>query len=599
MTALDQVLPTPRMIEHRSVDLALDPTEAWAVIRHRPLPQPPLVRALFGLRTLPERRTGREEHHDPGVRLDDLVSTPDTPGFRVLADDGASEIVVGAIGKVWHLAIPFVHVADAGAFASFDEPDYVKVAWALRLEPLGDRDSRLTFELRVDATDEAAWRKFRRYFAVIGPASRWIRRSIMAELAREHGTPESKEDERPLPGDALLSDAKVQVTDAITIAARPEKIWPWLVQMGCRRAGFYAIDALDNGGRRSAREIHPELQDLRVGEVIPATPRGDDGFEVLVLEPERVLSLGGLWDAEHAKQLAFSAPRPRRYWHVTWSFVLERLDAERTRLHVRARAAYPSHRALGVAWTRFAHRLMEHVQLRHLAARAEGRMPADDARDVLESAGGAAVMIAAMSTPFLRSARSRWGVDAPYAARALPGDELVASPRWSWTHGIEIDAPVERVWPWVAQIGADRGGFYSYQWLENVAGCRLRNAESVHPEWAAREGGALVLHPKMPALPIVQLEPGRWFVAFARGDRDTGRGWVDASWLFLVEPLDTHRARFVSRYRCACSDDLATRLAFGPVIIEPIGFAMDRRMLMGVKERAERRDVTLRAAADR
>ena len=66
------------------------------------------------------------------------------------------------------------------------------------------------------------------------------------------------------------------MTHAIDIAATPEAIWPWLVQMGCRRGGFYSIDVLDNGGRRSAREIHPDLQTLPVHTVIPATPRGTE-----------------------------------------------------------------------------------------------------------------------------------------------------------------------------------------------------------------------------------------------------------------------------------------------------------------------------------
>lgn len=106
----------------------------------------------------------------------------------------------------------------------------------------------------------------------------------------------------------------------------------------------------------------------------------------------------------------------------------------------------------------------------------------------------------------------------------------------SGTHGVEIDAPAAAVWPWIAQIGADKGGFYSYQWLENLAGCDVRNAERVHPEWEVKVGDGLRLHPEMPAIPVV---------------------------------------------------DVATRLAYG-VAIEPIGFAMDRRMLLGVKERAER-----------
>jgi hypothetical protein len=63
--------------------------------------------------------------------------------------------------------------------------------------------------------------------------------------------------------------------------------------------------------------------------------------------------------------------------------------------------------------------------------------------------------------------------------------------------------------------------------------------------------------------------------------------WMTARWLFLVEPLGPGRCRVFSRYRCATSDDLASRLQFGPVFVEPVSFAMDRRMLIGIKQRAE------------
>jgi len=199
-------------------------------------------------------------------------------------------------------------------------------------------------------------------------------------------------------------------------------------------------------------------------------------------------------------------------------------------------------------------------------------------------------MLAGLLTPFLRDARNRWGVDEATAQRAYPGDELVGAPRWAWTHGIEIDAPAAAVWPWVAQIGADRAGFYSYQWLENVAGCKLRNAEAIHPEWAIRDNGVLLLHPEMPPLRVASIAPGRWFVVHAPLDenaRSAGKPWAAVSWLFFVEPFDGKRCRLISRYRCACSDDLRTRLQLGATFIEPIGFAMDRRMLKGIKERAE------------
>ncbi|HEY3017113.1 MAG TPA: hypothetical protein VGJ41_18500, partial [Nocardioides sp.] len=154
----------------------------------------------------------------------------------------------------------------------------------------------------------------------------------------------------------------------------------------------------------------------------------------------------------------------------------------------------------------------------------------------MDGVRGVAVMAAALATPFDRHRRSRWGMDAD-DDRTYPGDDLIDRPRWGWTHGIEVAAPADEVWPWIAQVGADRGGFYSYQWLENLAGCGLHNTDAVHPEWAARTGGELVLHPKVPPLRIADVEPGRYFVAYADPSLDAlaqGEAWTAVSWLLLV-----------------------------------------------------------------
>ena len=586
---LDALIPAPRLVEVDHVDLAAPPEQVWKLVRHGDLGSSPLVQALFAVRTLPERLAGKQPA--TSVLIDDLRSTPEKPGFSLLLDEPPKGFAVGAIGKVWQLNIPFVHVDSVAEFAAFSQHDFVKVAWSIRVLPLGAQDSRLELEVRVDATDDEAWRKFERYFRLIGPGSHFIRRSLMSSLARELGTPESVESRRPLPGDELLPAARAEATDGITISASPEQIWPWLLQMGCRRAGYYSVDWLDNGGARSSRELVPELLHLTVGQVIPATPDGDDGFEVLSLDAPRSLVLGGLYDADASRQLKFAVARPEHYWHVTWSFVLEPLNDRSTRLHVRARAAFPESGAFHASWIRPVHHFMQRRMLQHLAARVEERLPRDDYRDVLAGVGGAALMLAAILTPFLRHARNHWGVSEADANAAHVGDELVPEPLWSWTHGVEIDAPSDRVWRWVAQMGADRGGFYSYQWLENIAGCELRNADAVHPEWELEQGDKLVLHPKVPPLEIVRLERGRHLLAYARADeaaRKAGKPWAAASWLFELEPLPQNRTRLITRYRIACSPDFATRLAFGPTLVEPIGFAMDRRLLLGIKARVER-----------
>jgi hypothetical protein len=420
LSALDSVVPTPRLLETESVDLAVPPERAWELVRSSDFARLPLVHALFALRTLPGRVLHHQEKEEMSLRIDHLVSTPERPGFQILREEPPRDLVVGAIGKVWHVDIPFVHVGSALEFAAFHQPDFAKVAWGLHLAPLGADGTRLTFELRVDAMDDAAWHKFKAYFHLIGPWSRLIRRSLLADIARQTGTPESKEEE-------------------------------------------------------------------------------------------------------------------------------------------------------------------------HL--RAEGRLPRDDWHDIAEGIGGAAIMAAAFLTSFLRGARNHWGVDADTAGRSYPGDDRIPVPRWGWTHGVEIEAKASDVWPWIAQIGADRGGFYSYQWLENVVGCGVSNAESVHPEWEVKEGGEFRLHPRMPPLRVIAVEPGKWFVVHAgtpEAERAKGGPWIETTWLFYLEPLGEDRCRFLSRYRCDTSDDLATRLSFGQATMEPIGFVMDRRMLLGVKERAER-----------
>jgi len=225
----------------------------------------------------------------------------------------------------------------------------------------------------------------------------------------------------------------------------------------------------------------------------------------------------------------------------------------------------------------------------------------DRLHDVMSGLAGAGIIAAALLTPFLRPRRLSWGADTATAHRSFPGDDLVAQPRWAWTHAVEIHAPAEAIWPWVAQIGADRAGFYSYQWLENLVGCHMRNTDVIHPDWAQRAGGSLMLHPKAPPLAIVAVEDGRSLLAYMAPTQNLSAHapttrWMKASWLFLVQPRGAERCQLISRYRCATSNDVASKLQFGAALIEPISFAMDRRMLIGIKQRAERTSASSLAA---
>jgi hypothetical protein len=161
---------------------------------------------------------------------------------------------------------------------------------------------------------------------------------------------------RPLPGDRLMTRPGFKATRAITIAARPEHIWPWLVQLGSGRAGWYAIDRIDNAGVPSALTIRPELQDLQVGDLVPMVVGQEIGPRVKELEPNRRM----LWWDGHGE--------------FTWEWMLDPLDDQTTRLLCRVQEAYPplwSRRMLYAVAASIGDIVMVRKQLRGIRARAE------------------------------------------------------------------------------------------------------------------------------------------------------------------------------------------------------------------------------------
>jgi hypothetical protein len=160
-----------------------------------------------------------------------------------------------------------------------------------------------------------------------------------------------------MPGDDLLPRAQYRCTRAITIDAPARAVWPWLVQVGCRRAGFYSNDLLDNLGQPSAREIVPELQDLDVGQWVPMSPTPSDStaFSVDSFEVNRWL----LW----------------RKPDSTWAWTLTELDDSRTRLVTRVHACYdwgkPASALLAILLMEFGDFAMMRRMLRGIKERAE------------------------------------------------------------------------------------------------------------------------------------------------------------------------------------------------------------------------------------
>jgi hypothetical protein len=145
----------------------------------------------------------------------------------------------------------------------------------------------------------------------------------------------------PFPGADLVLEGKRSSTMAVTIAASPEQVWPWLVQMGWERGGWYSWDRLDNAGRQSASEVHPEWQDVAVGDQLSlwAMGRRMDAYRVGVLEPNRFLGLYGCTDLL-GRWLDPKEPRPAFYMEGIWGFLLKPLPGGRTRLVISGYQTY-------------------------------------------------------------------------------------------------------------------------------------------------------------------------------------------------------------------------------------------------------------------
>lgn len=160
--------------------------------------------------------------------------------------------------------------------------------------------------------------------------------------------------------------------------------------------------------------------------------------------------------------------------------------------------------------------------------------------------------------------------------RVLPGDEVVPAPPVDVTRAVTIAAPPAAVWPWLAQIGQGRAGFYSHTWLENLAGCQIENADRIHPEWQEIGPGDLVrMHPQAPPLVVRRVEPRRLLVLGEPGV---------FSWAFVLEPTATGTRLLV---RSRGSFGLPAVLA---PLLEPAHGVMERAMLDGIRRRAERSD---------
>jgi hypothetical protein len=197
--------------------------------------------------------------------------------------------------------------------------------------------------------------------------------------------------------------------------------------------------------------------------------------------------------------------------------------------------------------------------------------------------GRASLALAGAAAAYLLLLRERcltWGARPEEVSREMPGDELIPDPDTLATRATTIDAPPSAIWPWLVQMGSGRGGAYTYDWIENLFGLEMHSADEILPEFQGlAEGDVLPMGRSGPGMRVEILRPER-FLTFRF---ETGT-WV---WIFGLYPEDGS-TRLVSRNRLAAPQAGVLSRLFNTLFMEPGSLVMERKMLIGIKDRAER-----------
>ena len=164
-----------------------------------------------------------------------------------------------------------------------------------------------------------------------------------------------------------------------------------------------------------------------------------------------------------------------------------------------------------------------------------------------------------------------------------PGDEAVPRSEASGSRAIIVHASSERVWPWLTQIGQDRGGFYSYRWLENIFGAKMPDVRQIIPRWSIREmGQALVMAPVERIGPVATME----IVHAEVGRRLTYRN-TEGVWSFIIQPLGQDECRLICRGTWKPSKSAFVRMARF-FVFDPIHYLMEWKMIRTIRSLAEK-----------
>ena len=198
---------------------------------------------------------------------------------------------------------------------------------------------------------------------------------------------------------------------------------------------------------------------------------------------------------------------------------------------------------------------------------------------MLAAAAAFAAAYAIAVRPWMR----RWGSTPEERAEPLPGDDLVRDAGSVTTRAVAIRAAVAEVWPWLVQMGQDRAGFYTHNWVERLLRSGIPDVHELHPEWQQLAVGDLVrtnrdLRGKALGWPVAAIDPGRSLVL-------RSKHMPVGSYAFVLRPVDAHTTRLIVRDRAAWR---WWERPFALLVYEPLHAYMEIGLMQGARQRAER-----------
>lgn len=201
-------------------------------------------------------------------------------------------------------------------------------------------------------------------------------------------------------------------------------------------------------------------------------------------------------------------------------------------------------------------------------------------------AAASAIGVGAGLAGYLRILRPKhlgWGATREEMLRPMPLDGVIAEPTSVSTRAITIRARPDEIWFWLAQMGeSPRAGFYSHEWIERLMGIDVRNSNVILPQYQHPEPGDALA--RAGYIQVRAVEAGKWLVLGPPADGDL---WLDCTWCLALYPEDAETTRLITRVRARVKR-WTPRAALWTAIIDPGGYVMERKMLFGIKQRAEK-----------